>query len=154
LGEALALDWQDVDLDGKRALIRRSVAMGRRPRRRAWLRHVDLASKLVERLRTLPNREGRVFEDHVASFSSPRRVRRLFRRLSRRAQLPPASFHMLRHTWAATMLAAGVPLRYVSVSLGHASSDLTMWIYQRAEIERAAEQASAEALARLRHTLG
>ncbi|WP_271220822.1 tyrosine-type recombinase/integrase [Streptosporangium carneum] len=56
-----------------------------------------------------------------------RRVRRV--RRVRRAGLPPIRFHDLRHSAASLMLAAGVPMKVVSETLGHSRFSFTADVY-------------------------
>jgi len=56
-------------------------------------------------------------------------VRRVFRRISRRAGLSRVNPYVLRNTWATQMLEAGAPLNYVSRALGHGTSGITARIY-------------------------
>jgi integrase len=44
-------------------------------------------------------------------------------------ELPPVTLHSLRHTFASTMLAAGVPITTLARNLGHATPDITLRIY-------------------------
>lgn len=47
-------------------------------------------------------------------------------------QFPAKNFHAIRHTWATTLLAAGVPIVDVSRALGHAKVSTTLNIYGHA----------------------
>jgi site-specific recombinase XerD len=52
-----------------------------------------------------------------------------FRMAAKRAGLSGVNVHTLRHTYATTALLHGVPLKVVSVNLGHASIQITADIY-------------------------
>lgn len=69
----------------------------------------------------------------------------VFRRVSKKAGLPPVHPHMLRHTWATLMINRGVPLNYVSRALGHHSTAFTAGVYATAIPE--AQRHNADALA-------
>ncbi|EGE43207.1 tyrosine-type recombinase/integrase [Streptomyces sp. SID4928] len=58
--------------------------------------------------------------------------------------LPPIRFHDLRHGAATMLLAAGVPIKFVSEILGHASVSFTMDVYAVV-----AEEMAADATARI-----
>ncbi len=77
---------------------------------------------------------------------------RLLRRLAAKAGIPGAhriSPHSMRHTFATTALDAGVPLRDVQDSLGHADPRTTrLYDRTRATLDRNATYAVASALAR------
>jgi integrase len=61
----------------------------------------------------------------------PSYVTRLFRKLRKGAgdELPPLSFHGLRHCAASLMLASGADIAVVSKLLGHASIAITADVY-------------------------
>ena len=52
-----------------------------------------------------------------------------WRPLLKRARLPHARVHDLRHTAATLMLSRGVPIKVVSEMLGHADVNTTLSIY-------------------------
>lgn len=132
LGEALGLDWRDVDLDRGTARISGAYRIGRKRKMPALVRRtIHLPSRLVAILRVREERGELVFHDEVAELTRARSVRRLFRRISRCAGTPPASPWLLRHTWATQMLERGVPLNYVSRGLGHQSVAQTARVYRR-----------------------
>lgn len=66
---------------------------------------------------------------------STERIARKFRtpeaavEVALRLTLPPIRFHDLRHGAATMLLAAGVPIKFVSEILGHASTSFTMDVY-------------------------
>src|SRR5439155_13775033 len=62
----------------------------------------------------------------------PNSVSQRFRRLVKRAGLPPIRLHDLRHGAATLALAAGVDVKVVQEQLGHSSSTLTRDTYQSA----------------------
>ena len=67
--------------------------------------------------------------------------------------LPLIRFHDLRHTHAALLVAAGVPIEVASERLGHAHPGFTMHIYQHLllGIGAAAATQFAEQLVQHRH---
>lgn len=158
LGEALALLWEDVDLDGKTAFIRRSFRI-QKHRPLFGRRTIDLPGTLVQMLRGLDRTSDLAFQDEARAFVRSRRVRRVFRRISRRAGVPLGNPYLLRHTWATQMLASGAPANYVSRALGHDTTELTLRIYGREPratpcVDVEAEAATARGMKLLQHTLG
>jgi integrase len=135
LGEALALRWEDVDLDGRVAAIKRSVRLAHeaQTKTRFGMRSVDLSKRVVELLKFVPKADSAalVFHTHD-TFIRARYVHSTFHRVSKHAGLPPVHPHMLRHSWATRMLKMGSPLNYVSRSLGHHSVAFTAQIYASA----------------------
>lgn len=149
-GEALALRWQDVDLDVGRAAVRRNLVPvnGRlvfgEPKTDKGRRSIALDPDLVTALRGHRRRQlaermmmGSAFEVSDLVFARadgrplhPEYVSRSFARLSRLAGLPPIRLHDLRHTHATLALAAGVATRVLSDRLGHSAMAVTTDIYQ------------------------
>jgi integrase len=56
-------------------------------------------------------------------------VRRYFKPLLKRAELPPMRLYDLRHTAATLSLAAGVSPKIISEQLGHSSVGFTLDVY-------------------------
>ncbi len=165
LGEALALRPEDVHLEERTAVIKRSVRLREEnmPKTRFGIRSVDLAKPVVAMLKR------RLEADPAARLVFPgarrggyvnaRHLHHAFQRIAKRAGLPPVHPHMLRHTWATTLLNAGAPLNYVSRALGHHSTAFTAAVYATAHPDPRPQDvdalaASALGVDRLRSTLG
>ena len=56
-------------------------------------------------------------------------VTHAFRKVTRRAQLRDLRLHDLRHSYASLMLAAGINIKVVSQSMGHANIGITLETY-------------------------
>jgi len=156
LREALALRWCEVDLEARTAIIRRSVSLRRRhmPTIRLGFRTVDLAGPIVAALarrRAECQAADLVFEgDERGGCLNVRLVHHAFRRAAQRAGIAIVNPHVLRRTWAATLLEAGVPMSYVSRSLGHSSTAVTSAACASAHPTIAAERSSSRPLPPLR----
>ncbi|MCU1671104.1 MAG: Integrase [Blastococcus sp.] len=157
-GEALALRWRDIDLDGGRLAVRRSVGVVKQkgagedllegPTKTGRSRVVDLDAGTVAALRAYRVARGALTLDLVrdtalvlSSFDGdhrhPERFSRQFnsqvsraRRALGEERLPQIRLHDLRHTHATLLLADGVPVKVVSERLGHASPTITLTVYQ------------------------
>jgi integrase len=68
---------------------------------------------------------GRIFVTEDVAGLHPAAVTARFVQLAADAGLPPERLHDLRHGAASVMLAAGVPLKVVSATLGHAMIGMT-----------------------------
>jgi integrase len=165
LGEALALRWCEVDLEARTAIIRRPVSLHRRemPTIRFGFRTIDLAGPLVAALtrhRVESQDADLVFRGgRLGGCVNARHVHQACRSVAKRAGLPIVSPHVLRHTWATTLLEAGVPVSYVSCSLGHSSTAFTAALYASARPgplpgDKGALAGSAAAIDSVRRTLG
>jgi integrase len=146
VGEAIALQWPDIDLDKGQAFIRRTMPINRQvgsPKSLASTRAVDLSPELVESLGRLQisQREywfGKgqempiwVFCKHNEQAPDYSVWRRAFHLIQRKAGVRERRPHDLRHTYACLNLAAGKPITYVSAQLGHKNPQITLSIYAR-----------------------
>jgi integrase len=157
-GEALALQWRDVDFEEGRLAVRRSVGVVKNkgkpeefvegPTKSGKERVVDLDPATVDALRRwrvaragidlrLAREDAVVFGDENGRHQHPDRFSwRFTNQLARcRRELgdaaPPAiRLHDLRHTHASLLLAAGTPIKVVSERLGHSSPMITLTVYQ------------------------
>jgi integrase len=119
LGEALALQWSEIDTAGRTLTVTRSKT--------ATARRVDLGADVVTLLEASRNGTPAVFP----GFNDDG-VRRAFKRVLRLAGLPMhLTCHGLRHSYASLMLQMGEPLQYVQRQLGHASIRMTADTYGR-----------------------
>ncbi|MBM5813121.1 MAG: site-specific integrase, partial [Gammaproteobacteria bacterium] len=139
-GEMLALHWADVDLDGQRLHVRRSLSGGAiTTTKTRQTRVVPLAPDQVRDLRAwklaCPVTEARlVFPGTAGGFYPACMLPKLLRRAIRRAgisrpELAGFRWHDLRHCFASHALAAGLPLVDVSRLLGHSSPMVTATVY-------------------------
>jgi integrase len=164
LGEALALRWEDVDLEHRVLRVRRSVTTvgGRlvigRPKTVGSAAGVGLSPRVVAAL--LRQRERQVFDvltwsdgyshgDLVfaredGSLLRPEYVRKRLHLVAATAGLPRVRVHDLRHLAATLMISAGVPLALVSKTLRHSKVSITVDLY--GHLTHEAAQAAADSL--------
>jgi Site-specific recombinase XerD len=136
-GEVIGLEWADTDLDGARTISvlededpeaedriktdssRRVIILDAENVRllKAWR-----AEQAAERLRAGSDwvDSGRVFTNERGEPLVPGYLSERWARLVRRSGLPPVRLHDLRHCAATLMMAAGVPMKVISETLGHA----------------------------------
>ncbi len=115
LGEALSLQWGDIDLSRRVILVRGGKTVNAR-------RAVLLPDELVRELRAVRGL-GPLFPFHHFT------VRKAFYALLRRLGLPRIRLHDLRHAHGSALLAGGVDLATVSARLGHSSKAFTLQTY-------------------------
>ncbi len=160
-GEALALHWADVDLDGAGARVRwtlgrtsRGLELGE-PKTERSRRTVPLPRSTVETLRAHRTRQlserlaagpawqdrGLVFSTEVGTPLEPRNVLRRFDALAAQAGLEGVTLHTLRHSAASFLLAAGTHTKVVQEHLGHSSYAITADIYSHVAPTQAREAA-------------
>jgi integrase len=142
LGELLALQWGDVDWNGRFLVVQRNIVRGAITSPKSHQRRrVDMTPQLataligwrrLQRKRWLkkgkpvpvwmfPSLEGTALEE--------RNVRHVFTRLLERAELAHRRIHDLRHSYATLLLQAGAPITYVSQQLGHRDASITLRVY-------------------------
>ena len=148
-GEALGLQWGDLDFTAGTATIRRSVS-GRdvTTPKSGRSRRVSLPPGLVDELRRLRAQRAAealakrwrelppwVFCSRVGTYLDPGRVSHRWGRVRRHAArhgVRPLRLHAARHTWATLALQSGKSLRWVARQLGHADPALTLRVYAHA----------------------
>lgn len=121
LGELIALEWPDVDLQRGVLRVVRSLSHGVLGAPKGGRgRDLPLPPDAIAVLEALPRHAHTclVFAHHGA-YLTPSPVRRQLEMLIRVARLPRIRFHDLRHTYASHLVAAGVPLAMVQQLLGH-----------------------------------
>lgn len=153
IGEALALTWDDVDLERRVLRVRRTMTsdaagrdvVGRQPKTPASRREVPLLRATVEHLRRHQTAQkirrvqcGPLWQDHNLVFDAGdgSHIGRgapayRFRQAVKRAGVRPLTLHGLRHTMAVTWLQAGKSPAVVQKRLGHKSSAFTLDIYAK-----------------------
>jgi integrase len=141
LGEVMALKWEDVDWAARVIVVRRSSRRGRTGiTKTGKTRRVDMSRQLVAALRTwqsLHEAEAAVAGREASEWVFPNlrganadtNVRRVWRRILRRAGLRYRKVHTLRHTFASLLLAARESVLYVQEQLGHHSAAFTFARY-------------------------
>jgi len=157
-GEALGLEWGDVDLTSGSVHIRRTLADGHLTEPKTGERRVvDLPPDLVRTFGEWwgecgkPGDDVIVFPGGTASgHLDPSTVRRELYGAMQRAGIPregptgeKRTVHSLRHIFASRALQSGRPITWLSKHLGHATLEITATTYghwERAERKRQAEK--------------
>jgi len=158
-GEALGLQWDDVDLERGSLTVRHTLARidGKRvlaePKTEQSYRTIQLPSIVTDSLRAHAIRQaedreraderwqalGFVFTTKVGSPLDAKNVTHRFQALVKRAGLPHQRFHDLRHACASLLLAQGLNLKDVSETLGHSRIAVTVDLYGHMYDERRRE---------------
>jgi integrase len=142
VGELIALQWEDIDWNGKFIEVRRAISQGEvgtpkngKPRR------IDLSDRLAAVL--TEHRRAMAKEALAQGHSLPERifvnpeggelkassVVKPYRRILTKAGLRRLRFHDLRHSFASALIGNGAPLAYVSQQMGHSSIRITVDVY-------------------------
>jgi len=135
-GEAIGMKWGDVDVIGRRLMVRRSLCRkkgqglvekwpkGRKPR---MVPMPDFAATVFDAAK-----EGKPDGWYVCGGEqpmSPERVSKGWKALLVELELPPMRFHDLRHSYASALLEAGIDMKQLSEMLGHQQMSTTSEIY-------------------------
>lgn len=151
IGEALALTWDDIDLDEKKLKVNKTLVYPLNstpylstPKSKTSDRVVkldDATVKIMEQHKVnqeevcllyknyMATTENIIFHQHDGRWLRTNVVRDYCKSVCRRANLPVLSPHALRHTHAVHLLEAGANIKYVSERLGHASIKVTADTY-------------------------
>lgn len=133
IGEALALRWDDVDLEARTLRVNRTVYRSEvsQPKTKSSRRTIKLSRLAVWALRHHPHTGEFVFCTNSGRPINVSNLRnRSWQSLLQRADLPSNTrLHDLRHSAATLLLSRGVPVKVVSEMLGHADVRITLSIY-------------------------
>jgi len=167
-GEALALRWEDVDLDAKQVYVHHSalcenlkkftISETKTKSSRRVLRLPDyVADALKLRLDVLKDRRSALGTDYndldlvcfreIGCPFTSNALRHQFEKALQTAGLPAIRYHDLRHTNATLMLRNGIPAKIVSSILGHSSIQLTMDTYSHVSTDM--QEGAAQAMDKL-----
>lgn len=169
LGEALALQWSDLDFTTRRLTVQRSVRRIRGewvfdlPKIRSGIRTLALPAEVVHELRRHKARQAEarlrlgagwhrrelVFTNGTGDVLHPSVVEHNLHWLCRQIGVPKMTPHGLPHLHASLLLGEGLPIPDVSRRLGHATPGVTMSIY--AHSLGAREDEVAHAIGRMLH---
>lgn len=151
IGEALALTWDDIDLEKGTLKVDKTLVYPLNstpyistPKSKKSVRTIKLDEYTVKLLKKhrinqkevylrypnyKPSTQNLVFHQRDGRWLRTNVVREYFKEVCKRAGVPVLSPHALRHTHAVHLLEAGANIKYVSERLGHASTKITADTY-------------------------
>lgn len=147
--EICALRWNDIDFNTNMLRIDNSLKVvkgvldERETKTLSSKREIMLSNATMEVLREYKewqdnyikevgkNWKGtdRVFTSKEGKHMNPDTCDKIITKIIRKYNLPPITFHGLRHTSASILIHKGINPKAVSQRLGHSSTDVTMEIY-------------------------
>lgn len=144
IGEALALNWGDIDF--KNRLIRIEKTAKDQTIKHSTKTYVDRDVEISGRLLPVLEREykkdvavclergvrpGPVFHEPDGRLLSDNTIRRVWSKACQKIGIGHKRPHDIRHTFASLHLSKNTPVVWVSRTLGHSSSDITLKKYAR-----------------------
>lgn len=144
IGEALALEWSDIDLEtGKVTLCKNLQANGQisTPKTQSSHRTISIDRKTVLALRLYQARQNQqcreidspyghiVFSGIIRPYQMANNIRYRLRYHLEQAGLAQLSFHAFRHTHASLMINNGMGPKELQYRLGHSNISTTLDIY-------------------------
>ncbi|MBV9201241.1 MAG: site-specific integrase [Alphaproteobacteria bacterium] len=149
-GEIVALRWADIDLDGGKIRVERSLEETKaglafkEPKTKAGRRTVGIPPSVAAELRSHRRRQqeqrlalglgGAAADDLVlprpdGGVWPPDRLSSNWAKAVRSMKLPRVTFHALRHTHVSQLIAAGLDVVTVSRRIGHSNPTITLSVY-------------------------
>ncbi len=143
MGELLALEWRDIDFNGRFIRVERSFKRNEvQGTKTNKSRRVDMSNQLHDELHRLHTQrlqealaKGKDYPNNIifhhsdGGHISQNTIRNCFKRILVKAGLRGLRFHDMRHTFASLLLTNGESLAYVKEQLGHSSIQMTVDIY-------------------------
>jgi integrase len=144
IGEAVALQWGDIDFQGRFIIVQRNWVDGLLTTPKSGKsRRVDMSMQLTETLKTLLLERKKetlkkgwgevpewVFVSEVGTMMDADNFRhRVWQKLLTKAGLRRIRIHDLRHTFASLLIQQGESLAYVKEQMGHHSIRVTVDVY-------------------------
>lgn len=138
-GEALGLQWRDIESTKNTIHISRSLVMinGKTAisdgKTLAAHRTIAVSHGLISALLSRKESDAKINDfvcvTPIGTPVYPRNLNRHFKNTIERLGLPSITIHDMRHTHASLLLAAGEQIKVVSERLGHSRASITMDIY-------------------------
>lgn len=145
-GEALAVQWEDIDFQENTILICRNLCYT--PGKGIYLdtpkngrcRMVDVGEDTLQLLKQIREQQGAggkyIFtQDNSLDPMHPTSPTHYFRQFSKRNGIKDFHPHKLRHTFASVAITAGADVVSVSETLGHSDTAVTLRMYTHANDE-------------------
>ncbi len=146
IGEAIALEWKDIDCKNKTITINKNVVEVKSKEVDKYIlekqnstktdsstRIIPIsngAMKCIENLKKINGDKKFVFASQTGKYISPSNFNRMFRGIQKALKYEVVlGMHSLRHTFATLMLNKGIDVKIVSELLGHSNVSVTYNIY-------------------------
>lgn len=157
-GELLALKWGNIDLENKQLQVEQTLmpvtlinadesktykVLEQTPKTKSSIRTVPIPSSIIpllEECKQLQDQEKEkagtsyiendyVFTTEIGTSINSSNLRKIYKKLLKKAEVKYRKFHSLRHTYITKLFEAGVPLKTVQMLAGHSDISTTANIY-------------------------
>lgn len=142
LGELLALEWKNVDMDACQLTVEKTCyyANGQRvedsPKTAQSLRVIPFPKQLLSVFKAMFKvRQTEYVVEYIGKPVSLRSYQRSFELLLNKLKIPHRGFHSLRHTFATRALECGMDVKTLAELLGHANPTVTLKRYAHSMLE-------------------
>lgn len=137
VGEALAVEWSDLDLTKKTLSVSKTYSAAEKgkvgtPKTASSIRTILLTDETAERLAELKKDSKTSFVFPGKDPSLPlgyKTIKEHFYRAIEKSGVPQITLHGLRHSHASLLISKGASIALVSKRLGHSSVAMTLSVY-------------------------
>lgn len=146
IGEAIALEWKDIDYKNKTITVNKNVVEVKSKETGKYIlekqdstktdsstRIIPISNNAMECIKNLKEINGDkkfIFASQTGQYISPSNFNRMFRGIQKALNYEATlGLHSLRHTFATLMLNNGIDVKIVSELLGHSNVSVTYNIY-------------------------
>ena len=154
IGEAVALEWSDIDLDNGYIDVNKTIVWSRMetnsPKSMAGYRKIPIDRNTVLMLRLYKARQHQCFIEHgyggkmaehvfsngLHAYPSREGLQKTLTKHLKLAGLPYLTLHAFRHTHASLLLNAGISYKELQHRLGHSTLAMTMDTYSHLSKEK------------------
>lgn len=149
IGEVCGLKWSDIDFDKRRINVRSIVvrvklengktkALITSPKTKNSIRGVPINNILYEKLKSMSKyykSEEYIITGKEEKFTEPILYERVYVRYLNKIKMRYKKYHTTRHTFATYCIQYGMPIKELSLILGHADVSTTLKFYVRPNLE-------------------
>ena len=143
IGEVCGLTWNDIDFNKNCIYVRRIVeriklddgkskAIILEPKTKSSKRKIPMSKDLSEKLKHMSKfyeKDAYVITGKTNKYTEPTIYEELYKRQLDKLNIEYKKFHSLRHTFATKCVELGMPVKDLSVILGHSNITTTLNIY-------------------------
>lgn len=150
MGEICALRWNDISFSEQVIYVHQTLQRvqdksnsGRKtrviittPKSSCSIRYIPIPDAIIKTLEIArSDATGYLLTNSNTKFAEPRTMQNRFKLALKEADIEPANFHALRHTFATRCVELGFDVKSLSEILGHATVNITMNRYVHPTLE-------------------